>query len=194
MEEARQSIEWRGIILLCLTGGRINLDQDKIVVGWREWLALPDLGIKAIKAKIDTGARTSSLHTFGLEPFEQDGKLKVKFGIHPLQRREDIAVRCIADVSDYRRVTSSDGQSEKRYIIVTNVALKGSIWQVEISLANRESMRFRMLLGRVAISGKLVVDPEKSYLCGRRLSKQYAKRPVRKAISRRKLPPAKPTH
>jgi len=159
------------------------LDQDKIVVGWREWVALPDLGIKAVKAKLDTGARTSSLHTFNLEPFEQDERLQVKFGIHPLQRREDIEVHCIADVSDYRRVTSSDGQSEKRYFILTNVALKGGIWQVEISLANRESMRFRMLLGRAAISGRLLVDPEKSYLCGRRLSKQYPKRSVRKAKS-----------
>jgi hypothetical protein len=157
------------------------LDQDRIVVGWREWLALPDLGIQAIKAKLDTGARTSALHTFGLEPFEQDGNLKVKFGIHPLQRREDVEVHCIANVSDHRRVTSSDGQSETRYFITTAVAMKGRIWQVELSLANRESMRFRMLLGRAAISGRLVVDPEKSYLCGRRLSKQYPKRSIRKA-------------
>jgi len=159
------------------------VEQDKIIVGWREWVALPDLGIKAVKAKLDTGARTSSLHTFNLEPFEQDGRLQVKFGIHPLQRREDIGVNCIADVSDYRRVTSSDGQSEKRFFILTNVALKGSIWPVEISLANRESMRFRMLLGRAAISGRLLVDPEKSYLSGRRLSKLYSKGPKRKAIS-----------
>ena len=159
------------------------MEQDKITVGWREWVALPDLGIKAVKAKLDTGARTSSLHTFYLEPFEQDGRLQVKFGIHPLQRREDIGVNCIADVSDYRRVTSSDGQSEKRFFILTNVALKGSIWPVEISLANRESMRFRMLLGRAAISGRLLVDPEKSYLSGRRLSKLYSKGPKRKAIS-----------
>ena len=100
------------------------MKQNKIIIGWREWLALPDLGIQAIKAKIDTGARTSALHTFRLESFEQGGVLKVKFGIHPLQRSKDIEINCVADVVDRRRVTSSDGQSEKRFVIRTT-----SIWE-----------------------------------------------------------------
>jgi hypothetical protein len=151
------------------------MEQKKNIIGWREWLALPDLGIPAIKAKVDTGARTSALHTFGLEPFELDGSLKVKFGVHPLQRRKDIEVFCLADVVDRRRVTSSDGQSEKRYIIRTAVALGELIWPIELSLTNRRSMRFRMLLGRAAISGLVLVNPAKSYLTGRRPSKLYPK-------------------
>jgi hypothetical protein len=149
------------------------LKQKKMVIGWREWLALPDLGIQAIKAKVDTGARTSALHTFGLEPFEKDGTLKVKFTVHPLQRRNDIEVCCVADVVDRRRVTSSDGQSEKRYVIQTIVALGEVRWPIELSLTNRKSMRFRMLLGRAAVTGPLLVDPAKSYLTGRKLSKIY---------------------
>jgi hypothetical protein len=151
------------------------MDQNKLIIGWREWLTLPDLGIRAIKAKIDTGARTSALHTFGLEPFEKDGTLKVKFGVHPLQRRKDIEVFCMAEVVDRRRVTSSDGQHEKRYVIRTAIVLGDLKWPIELSLTNRRSMRFRMLLGRAAISGFLLVDPAKSYLTGRRLSKLYPK-------------------
>ena len=151
------------------------MKQNKIIIGWREWLALPDLGIQAIKAKVDTGARTSALHTFGLEPFEKDGMLRVKFGIHPLQRRKDIEVNCVADVVDRRRVTSSDGQSEKRYVIRTAITLGTFSRPIELTLTNRKSMRFRMLLGRAAISGLLLVDPAKSYLTGRRLSKLYPK-------------------
>ena len=151
------------------------MDQKKIMIGWREWLTLPDLGIQAIKAKVDTGARTSALHTFGLEPFEKNGILKVKFGVHPLQRRKDIEVYCVADVVDRRRVTSSVGQSEMRYVIQTLVALGKFSWPIELTLTSRKSMRFRMLLGRAAISGLLLVDPAKSYLTGRKLSKLYSK-------------------
>jgi hypothetical protein len=151
------------------------VEKNKITIGWREWLALPDFGIQAIKAKVDTGARTSALHTFGLEPYEEYGLLKVKFGVHPLQRRKDIEVNCVADVVDRRRVTSSAGQSEMRYVIRTFVALGEIRWPIELTLTNRRSMRFRMLLGRAAISGLLLVDPAKSYLTGRRLSKLYPK-------------------
>jgi hypothetical protein len=159
------------------------MEKNKRTIGWREWLALPDLGIQAIKAKIDTGARTSALHTFGIEPFEQDGVLKIKFGIHPLQRRKDVEIYCIADVVDRRRVTSSDGQSEKRYVIATSMVLGDFKWPVELTLTNRKSMRFRMLLGRVAMSKHLVVDPAKSYLTGRSLSRLYPK-PKKKKLKR----------
>ncbi len=157
------------------------MDQKKIMIGWREWLTMPDLGIQAIKAKVDTGARTSALHTFGLEPFEKNGVLKVKFGVHPLQRRKDIEVYCVADVVDRRRVTSSVGQSEMRYVIRTLVALGKFSWPIELTLTSRKSMRFRMLLGRAAISGLILVDPAKSYLTGRKLSKLYSK-PKKKII------------
>jgi hypothetical protein len=149
------------------------VEQNKTIIGWREWLALPDLDVRAIKAKIDTGARSSALHTLGLEPFEKDGILKVKFGVHPLQKRKDIQVNCVADIVDRRRVTSSDGQSERRYVIRTTVAMGELSWPIELTLTNRKSMRFRMLLGRAAISDLLLVDPAKSYLSGRRLAKLY---------------------
>ncbi len=152
-----------------------DLVQNKFIIGWREWLALPELGIQAIKAKIDTGARTSALHTFKLDPFEKDGVLKVMFSVHPLQRRKDVEVNCIADVIDQRRVTSSDGKSEMRYIITTSVRLGEFMWPVDLSLTNRKSMRFRMLLGRVAIREHLIVDTAKSYRYGRRLSRIYPK-------------------
>ena len=151
------------------------MKQNKITIGWREWLALPDLGVRAIKAKIDTGARTSALHTFGLKSFEEDGILKVKFRIHPLQFRKDVNITCVADVIDRRHVTSSDGKREMRFVIITSVVLGDTTWPVEMTLTNRDSMRFRMLLGRAAVSGRVVVDPGKSYLCGRRLTKIYSK-------------------
>jgi hypothetical protein len=151
------------------------VEQKMIMIGWREWLALPELDIRAVKVKIDTGARTSSLHARGIEPFESDGILKVKFGVHPLQRRKDIEIQCEADVVDHRRVTSSDGQTEKRYVICTTAALGELRWPIELTLTNRKTMRFRMLLGRAAMSGLLLVDPAKSYLTGRRLSKLYPK-------------------
>jgi len=156
------------------------MEQNKSIIGWREWLALPELGIQAIKAKIDTGARTSALHTFKLEPFEKDGILMVKFSIHPLQRRKDVEIKCIANVIDRRRVTSSDGQGEMRYVITTSICLGRDSWPVELTLTDRKSMRFRMLLGRAAISDHLMVDPAKSYLCGRRLSKVYPRPPKKR--------------
>lgn len=152
------------------------MKQSKTIIGWREWLALPDLGVRAIKAKIDTGARTSALHTFGLKAFEEDGILKVKFRIHPLQLRTDVSVNCVADVMDRRHVTSSDGQREMRYVITTSVVLGDFTWPVEMTLTNRDSMRFRMLLGRAAISGRMAVDPARSYLIGRKPSKPDPKK------------------
>lgn len=151
------------------------MGKNKIIVGWREWLALPDLGIQAIKAKIDTGARTSALHTFGLETFEKGGRLKVKFGVHPLQRRKDVELYCVADVVDRRQVTSSDGQSERRYVIRTFITLGELLWPIELTLTSRKEMRFRMLLGRAAIGDHFLIDPAKSYRCGRRLAKLYPK-------------------
>ena len=159
------------------------MEQNKTIIGWREWLALPDLDVRAIKAKIDTGARSSALHTLGLEPFEKDGILKVKFGVHPLQKRKDIQVNCVADIVDRRRVTSSDGQSERRYVIRTTVAMGELSWPIELTLTNRKSMRFRMLLGRAAISDLLLVDPAKSYLSGRRLAKLYPRLKNRGKVS-----------
>jgi hypothetical protein len=137
---------------------------SKEPLGWREWLALPEFGIDYIKAKIDTGARTSALHAFYIEPFDRDEKPWIRFGIHPRQGSSDEVVHCEAPVVDRRNVTDSGGHSEERYVIRTPVKLGEKLITVEVTLTDRENMRFRMLLGRTAMSGQFLVDPGRSYL------------------------------
>ena len=137
------------------------------VIGWREWLTLPALGIVAIKAKIDTGARSSSLHAFGLETYEKAGKTFVRFEVHPLQRNTRLAVSAEAEVSEFRKVRSSSGETSLRPVILTEVAMLGQRWPIELTLANRDEMGFRMLLGRQAVRGRFVVDPGRSYYAGK---------------------------
>ena len=144
-----------------------------ITVGWREWITLPDLGIPAIKAKFDTGARTSSLHTFFTEPYEKDGTPMVLFGIHPLQRRHDVVIYCKARVIDHRWTIDSGGGREKRFVIGTTIAMAGMKWPIELNLTNREDLRFRFLVGRTTMAGWLRIDPARSYVMGRKLGKSY---------------------
>lgn len=144
-----------------------DLAAQPLLVGWREWLALPELGIPAIKAKVDTGARTSTLHAFYVDPFRRAGRPYLRFGIHPLQGRTDLVVHAEAPIVDRRQVTDSGGHREERYVISTPLVLAGRCWTIELTLTNRESMRFRMLLGRSAMSGRLRVDPAASFLLGR---------------------------
>ncbi|GLR76958.1 MULTISPECIES: ATP-dependent zinc protease family protein [Aliivibrio] len=137
---------------------------DKIIVGWRESLSLPELGIKLIKAKVDTGAKTSCLHAFKVEPFTKDGEDWVRFWIHPEKRNNDFVQICEAKIFDQRSVKSSSGQEEMRYVIKTMIRLAGQEWPVQITLSNRETMVFRMLLGRTSMQDRIVVDPSSSYL------------------------------
>ena len=139
--------------------------KEKIVVGWREWMALPELNIPAIKAKIDTGARTSALHAFFVEPFTKGGVAMVRFGVHPLQKREDEEVVCEYPIKDYRQVSDSGGHKEMRYVIETRAQLGDISWNIEMTLTNRDSMKFRMLLGRTALKG-MQVNPAVSFLLG----------------------------
>lgn len=136
-------------------------------------MALPELGIPAIKAKVDTGARTSALHTFAIETFEKDGQLKVRFAIHPLQRRRDVELVCTANVVDRRVVSDSGGHRELRYVIRTPVVLGDMKWLIDITLTNRDKMMFRMLLGRSAMEGRLSVNPDGSYLAGHLPARSY---------------------
>jgi hypothetical protein len=148
--------------------------EEKQTIGWKEWLSLPELGIPAIKAKIDTGARTSSLHTYQLEKFSKNGKDFARFDIHPLQKRSDITVTCESEIIDVRVVKDSGGHEEERFFIKTPVQLAGKTWDIEISLTNRENMLFRMLLGRTGlISGHLLVDSSVHYAAGKAISDSY---------------------
>ncbi len=133
------------------------------IVGWQEWLALPELGLPAIKAKIDTGARTSALHAFLIEPFGSPAAPMVRFGVHPIPGRLDVAVFASAPVVDRREVTSSNGERETRYFIRTPVKLGERVLEIEVGLTNRESMSYRMLLGRQAIREDMMVDAATSF-------------------------------
>jgi hypothetical protein len=136
-------------------------------IGWREWVSLPGLGIDRIKAKIDTGARTSALHAFQIEAFREKGRDKIRFRIHPLQRRMDIEKTCVADLMDRRDVMDSGGHRERRYVIITPVNIGHQQWPVEITLTDRDIMNFRMLLGRTAMYGRMLINPSESYLLGK---------------------------
>ena len=138
--------------------------QELPIIGWREWMALPEIGITRIKAKIDTGARSSALHAFDIETLKIDGKSMVKFKVHPQQRDTSKTVIATAKLIDERNVRSSSGKAELRPVILTEVNLMNKIWQIELTLTNRELMGFRMLLGRQAVRGIFLIDPSKSYL------------------------------
>ncbi|NIR32384.1 MAG: hypothetical protein GWN84_24390 [Gammaproteobacteria bacterium] len=138
--------------------------EDLIVLGWREWVSLPELRIARIKCKVDTGARTSALHTFFIEPFRKRGRQRVRFGIHPYQRRTDVERICTADVVDERMVADSGGHREQRFFIRTPIVIGDQSWLIDLSLTNRDTMRFRMLLGRTSIQGRYLVNAGSSYL------------------------------
>jgi hypothetical protein len=136
------------------------------IIGWREYLSLPELNVKSIKVKVDTGARSSSLHAFDVERYTVEGISWVKFCIHPRQRDQQSSILAHARVEDIRTVRSSTGQTQQRLVISTSVELLGMRWPIELTLANRDQMGFRMLLGRQATRGRLLVDPGRSY-CAR---------------------------
>lgn len=140
-------------------------------LGWREWVSLPSLGLPLIKAKVDTGARTSALHTFDLELYEGDaGEERVRFKVHPVQDNVDTVIECDALVTSSRSVRDSGGHEEIRPFITVPVQLGDHQWEIEVSLTNRDNMKFRMLLGRTAIKNRFVVDSGSSYRIGKEQS------------------------
>jgi hypothetical protein len=158
--------------------------NSKPNIGWREWISLPGLGIKAIKVKIDTGARSSSLHAFDVKLIKRGGRKYVRFSVHPIQRSSATTVITEAEVLEFRKVKSSTGHTMLRPVILTDVELLGMRWAIEVTLANRDEMGFRMLLGREAVRGRFLVDAGRSY---------YGRRPLRKRPKRLELK-RKPLH
>ncbi|MBA4276036.1 30S ribosomal protein S6--L-glutamate ligase [Flavobacterium sp.] len=140
--------------------------QNKIILGSEEWCSLPELGIPTIKARVDSGAKTSALHAINIAPFKKEGQNWVKFDINPIQNNVKTVIHCEAPLVDKRIVKSSSGFREERYVIQTNLEIGNSNWHIEMTLTNRDSMGFRMLLGREAMSGRVLVDPEQQYLLG----------------------------
>ncbi|MCP5245639.1 MAG: ATP-dependent zinc protease [Burkholderiales bacterium] len=137
------------------------------IIGWREWLALPDLRIPRIKAKVDTGARTSALHAFWIDAYKKNNQPWIRFAIHPIQNSIETVIECDALVKDRRIVTDSGGHKQRRYVIETPVCLGAYVYAVELTLTQRDTMKFRMLLGRTAINNRFLVDPAASFLLGR---------------------------
>jgi hypothetical protein len=150
--------------------------RQRPAVGWREWVALPDLGVPAIKVKVDTGARSSSLHAFDIEEFQRDGITFVRFEVHPLQRSATSAVTAEAPLVEHRviRNPGGGGREELRPVVATHIELAGDRWPIELTLTRRDEMGFRMLLGRQAVRRRFVVDPARSFIHGRRTKKGAA--------------------
>lgn len=147
---------------------------ERLMVGWREWVELPDLGGARVKAKVDTGARTSAIHAWNIEAYDRHGAPWIRFEVHPLQGADQPSLFCDAPVHDERMVRNSSGQAERRFVILTTLSLGGESWPIELSLARRDEMGFRMLIGRTALHRRAVVDPSRSFLSAggrRRISK-----------------------
>lgn len=145
-------------------------------VGWREWLSLPELGIPAIKAKVDTGARTSCLHVCSMETYTHDGVEWVRFVVQPLRKHPEVVFDCAAPILDRRNVTDSGGHTQSRIFIKTEILLGGRRWQSELNLTRRDNMLFPMLLGRTALHGHAVVEPGASFCQGKLSARSYTKK------------------
>lgn len=140
--------------------------EKHIIIGGEEWCSFSGLNIPAIKARVDSGARTSAIHASNIQRFNRKGVKWVSFEVHPVQETRRITLRCEAKVVDHRNIKSSSGISEKRYVIRTMLSMGNHQWEIELTLANRDSMGFRMLLGREAMENRILVDPANSFLMG----------------------------
>lgn len=143
--------------------------HDRPIIGWREKVAFPELGVETINAKIDTGARTSAIHAFKIEECELDGVPAVSFKLHPKQRRKKPEISCCVPITDRRVVTSSNGQRQKRYTITTNLVIGVYTWPIELTLTDRDDMTYRLLIGREALRNRFLIDASGSYKLGQPL-------------------------
>ena len=140
---------------------------EKMIIGSEEWCQISQLGIPAVKARVDSGAKTSVLHAFNIQPFKRGTTPWVSFDVHPLQNNRSVFLRCEAPIIDRRMVKNTSCASEKRYVIKVPIRMKDQVWDIELTLTNRDSMGYRMLLGREAMNGKILVDPSASFNLGR---------------------------
>jgi ribosomal protein S6--L-glutamate ligase len=160
------------------------MTQSPFSLGWEEWAAFPELGLPAIRAKVDTGARTSALHAVAVEPFGPDKNPQVRFVMHPIPDQPDVEVVCAAPAVDRREIISSNGESELRWVIRSTVRIGEREWPIEVSLTNRETMQYRMLLGRTAILDDMVVNPTQSCIQGQLSFDGYKGIPKRAPVRR----------
>jgi ribosomal protein S6--L-glutamate ligase len=165
-----------------MTDADADIDSRPLTFGWEEWVALPGLGLPAVRAKVDTGARTSALHAFGIEPFGPASRPRVRFGVHPIPGRPDVEVTCAARLVGRREVMSSNGEAELRFVVGAKLEVAGRRWPIEVSLTNRDSMAYRMLIGRQAMEAAgVLVDPGRGLLQPKLSYRAYdgvAKRPL----------------
>jgi len=142
--------------------------KEPVIIGWREWIGLPELGVEHIKVKADTGARTSALHVHKIKELEalEEG-VRLRIWIHPRQRSRAGEVVAEVVAHDQRTVTSSVGHRQDRYVITTPVSIGNRVFPIEVSLTNRDVMGFRMLLGRTALRTGFLINPRKSFLLGK---------------------------
>ncbi|MGJ8603973.1 MAG: 30S ribosomal protein S6--L-glutamate ligase [Marivita sp.] len=138
-------------------------DDAPLTFGWEEWVSLPNLGLPAIRAKVDTGARTSALHAADIEVFGSASKPRVRFAVHPIPGREDLMIPCSAPIVDRRDITSSNGETESRYVIASQLSVGGQMWDIEITLTDRGTMSNRMLLGRQALKDHVNIVPSERF-------------------------------
>ncbi|MEN0651470.1 ATP-dependent zinc protease family protein [Hyphobacterium vulgare] len=141
--------------------------KQPLLIGWREWVELPDLTAIPIKAKIDTGARTSAIHAWKIQRFSDAGMPWVRFELHPVQKDNRTRIACTMPVHDEREIRSSNGEVTVRLVVKTRLRMDGRIWPIELTLARRDQMGFRMLIGRTALKRRVLIDPSDSYLTGR---------------------------
>jgi|TARA_R100000455_G_C6264118_1_gene119387 hypothetical protein len=141
--------------------------KQPVLIGWREWVRLPELTDHAIKAKIDTGARTSAIHAWKIQRFMDEGAPWVRFELHPAQRDNRTRIACTLPIHDEREVRSSNGETTVRLVVKTKLKMGHRLWPIELTLARRDQMGFRMLIGRSALKRRVVIDPAASFLTGR---------------------------
>lgn len=157
------------------------MSTQLLTMGWREWIVFPDLGVRPVKAKVDTGARSSTLHAEDIELIQQSGVKKVQFRVYPLQRSKEKSALCVAELHDERWIKSSNGGREMRPVIRARIQWSGCLWDIDLTLTSRDLMGFRMLLGREAVRGRCLVHSGRSFLGGK-LSRRTGEIVSRSAI------------